>query len=61
MIHPDTDARRMLVREHHAALARDAEHPSPVRRADRVGVPNAERGFAALPRFLVLRRAGRRP
>ena len=60
MIHPDTDARRMLVRERHAALARDAD-PSPVRRADRVGVRRAERGFAALPRFLVLRLAGRRP
>ena len=28
MLNPDTDARRMLVREHHAGLSRDALAPA---------------------------------
>lgn len=61
MIHPDTDGRRILVRERHAALARDAEQASPSRHADEGGARRAARRHAAPRWFLVLRLTGRRP
>ena len=50
-----------LVRERHAALARDAEHASPAPHAHGVSDHRAGGGPSALPRLLVLRLAGRRP
>ena len=48
MIHPDTDARRILVHERHADLARDARPRRHDRRANAVGVPRHGRKPMAL-------------
>ena len=61
MIHPDTDARRMLVREHHAVLAREAARAAPARRGAGIARVSLHRR-ETLPAWLVaLRPVGRRP
>lgn len=61
MIHPDTDARRMLVRERHAVLARDAAQPGPARPETRSARVSLRRSPKLPTWFVGLRPAGRRP
>ncbi len=61
MIHPDADARRMLVREHHAVLAREAARTAPARREAGFARVSLHRRLTPSAWLVALRPVGRRP